>query len=87
MKSHTSLFNVEKKILSLLIAFFLPNIAINAQANENLTITALFQNSYKVYKDIRKPNGVYLDALALNGAPDKPAAIVANGIGLISLSV
>ena len=50
-------------------------------------IDELFQNSYKLYKDIRKSNGVYLDALALNGAGAKPAAIAANGIGLMSLCI
>ncbi|UZT97669.1 hypothetical protein ODZ84_21235 [Chryseobacterium fluminis] len=63
------------------------SLSVKAQTTENPTITALFQNSYRLYKDIRKPNGIYLDALALNGVGDKPAAIVANGIGLISLCI
>lgn len=50
-------------------------------------IDELFQNSYKLYKDIRKSNGVYLDALALDGAGAKPAAIAANGVGLMSLCI
>ena len=50
-------------------------------------VDELFQNSYKLYKDIRKSNGIYLDALALNGAGAKPAAIAANGIGLMSLCI
>lgn len=87
MKTHYFLLKPKRKII-LIVSFFLISTAlIHAQINENPTITSLFQNSYKVYKDIRKPNGVYLDALALGGVPDKPSGIVANGIGLISLCI
>ncbi len=60
---------------------------INNNINAVTFVDELFQNSYKLYKDIRKSNGVYLDALALNGAGVKPAAIAANGIGLMSLCI
>lgn len=60
---------------------------INNKINAVTFVDELFQNSYKLYKDIRKSNGVYLDALALNGAGAKPAAIAANGIGLMSLCI
>ena len=60
---------------------------INNNINAVTFVDELFQNSYKLYKDIRKSNGVYLDALALNGAGAKPAAIAANGIGLMSLCI
>lgn len=88
MKTFTFFLKTGNRVVILLICFLMTLIsAIHAQTNENPTITSLFQNSYKVYKDTRKPNGIYLDALALNGAGDKPAAIVANGIGLISICI
>jgi len=68
-----------------------PKLANTTVINDNINavtfVDELFQNSYKLYKDIRKSNGVYLDALALNGAGAKPAAIAANGIGLMSLCI
>ncbi|WP_343644008.1 hypothetical protein [Chryseobacterium sp.] len=69
--------------------FFLPffHSYVFSQTVESPVITTLYQNSYKVYKDIRKPNGVYIDALALDGVADKPASIVANGVGLIALCI
>lgn len=69
------------------ITLYFDDIVINNDSNQPAYITELFQNSYKVFKDIRQSNGVYLDALALNGAGPKPAAIAANGIGLISLCI
>lgn len=51
------------------------------------TITMLFQNSYKVIDAMRLPGGFYLDALALGNAAAKPAALNANGVGLISLCI
>jgi len=69
------------------INIYFDDIIINNNSNAFTFIDELFQNSYKLYKDIRKSNGVYLDALALNGAGAKPAAIAANGIGLMSLCI
>ncbi|MDH6253108.1 hypothetical protein M2347_002835 [Chryseobacterium sp. H1D6B] len=87
MKTNRFLLQTRNKIFLLVYFLTASSFLISAQTNENPAITSLFQNSYRLYKDIRKPNGVYLDALALNGAGDKPAAIVANGIGLISLCI
>lgn len=50
------------------------------------TVSRLFRNSYKVIDAMRLPGGIYLDALAL-GADDKPAALAANGVGLVSLCI
>jgi len=69
------------------INIYFDDIIVNNNPNPISFIDELFQNSYKLYKDIRKSNGVYLDALALNGAGAKPAAIAANGIGLMSLCI
>jgi hypothetical protein len=66
---------------------YFDDIILNNNPNPITFVDELFQNSYKLYKDIRKSNGVYLDALALNGAGPKPAAIAANGIGLMSLCI
>jgi hypothetical protein len=87
MKTNRFLLQTGNKIFLLVYFLTATSFLINAQATENPTVTSLFQNSYRLYKDIRKPNGVYIDALALNGAGDKPAAVVANGIGLISLCI
>jgi len=51
------------------------------------TITKLFQNSYHVIDAMRLPGGIYLDALSLDGSGAKPAALNANGVGLISLCI
>ena len=69
------------------INIYFDDIIVNNNPNSITFIDELFQNSYKLYKDIRKSNGVYLDALALNGAGAKPAAIAANGIGLMSMCI
>lgn len=69
------------------INIYFDDIIANNNPNPISFIDELFHNSYKLYKDIRKSNGVYLDALALNGAGAKPAAIAANGIGLMSLCI
>lgn len=50
------------------------------------TISMLFQNSYKVIGAMRLPGGIYLDAMSL-GSDIKPAALNANGVGLISLCI
>jgi FlgD Ig-like domain len=49
-------------------------------------ITRLFQNSCKVIDAMRLQGGIYLDAMAI-GADAKPAALNANGVGLISLCI
>ncbi|NIF05108.1 hypothetical protein F3J23_06595 [Chryseobacterium sp. Tr-659] len=87
MKTNRFLVRVRLKVLFLFTSILIASSSFVKAQIADPTITSLFQNSYKLYKDIRKPNGIYLDALALNGAGDKPAAIVANGIGLISLCI
>jgi hypothetical protein len=72
-------------ILTLAIVLISINHA-NSQTPDS-TITMLFQNSYKVIDAMRLPGGIYLDALALGGAAPKPAALNANGVGLISLCI
>jgi hypothetical protein len=57
----------------------------NAQTADP-TISKLFQNSYKVINAMRLPGGIYLDAMAI-GVDNKPAALAANGVGLISLCI
>ncbi|MBK6286004.1 MAG: T9SS type A sorting domain-containing protein [Draconibacterium sp.] len=69
-------------VFALLVSF---NITFSQTADT--TLTKLFQNSYKVIDAMRLPGGFYLDALALGGAGAKPAALNANGVGLISLCI
>lgn len=71
--------------LIVLVIMFSCNITYSQIADT--TITRLFQNSYKVIDAMRLPGGIYLDALALGGAGAKPAALNANGVGLISLCI
>ena len=66
---------------------YFDDIILNNNPNPITYIDELFQNSYLLYKNIRKSNGIYLDALAMNGADAKPASIAANGIGLMSLCI
>lgn len=80
-------FSANKKSYSNVISNYANQNFTPTATGENLTITTLFQNSYKLYKDIRKSNGIYLDALSLNNSAEKPASIVANGVGLISLCI
>jgi len=80
-KRHNKL---QSKILVMFVFIFSCNIAFSQTADP--TVTMLFQNSYKVIDAMRLPGGFYLDALAL-GASAKPAALNANGVGLISLCI
>lgn len=73
--------------LSADITVYFDDIILNNNPNPITFIDELFQNSYLLYKGIRMSNGIYLDALAINGAGAKPAAIAANGIGLMSLCI
>jgi len=89
MKSNSIEFSrrhnkLQSKILVALVFLFSCNIAFSQTADP--TVTMLFQNSYKVIDAMRLPGGFYLDALAL-GASAKPAALNANGVGLISLCI
>jgi hypothetical protein len=72
-------------IILILLVIFSSNIALSHTADP--TVTTLFQNSYKVIDGMRLSGGLYLDALSLNGAAAKPAALNANGVGLISLCI
>ena len=73
----------------LIIALIFTSNLVHSQTPEP-TITKLFQNSYKVIDAMRiktSPGvGIYLDALAIN-IGDKPVALAANGVGLISLCI
>lgn len=55
--------------------------------SSNSIANKLFEDSYHAIKLMRNSNGVYLDALALNNAYNKPGSIAANGVGLISLCI
>ncbi len=66
---------------------FLFTFNVSQSQTADSTITKLFQTSYKVIDAMRLPGGIYLDALALGGAVAKPAALNANGVGLISLCI
>jgi hypothetical protein len=81
----TQINRISKRLLILIIAIFLNNV-VRSQITDP-TITTLFQNSCKVIDAMRLPGGIYLDALALGGAGAKPAALNANGVGLISLCI
>jgi hypothetical protein len=69
-----------------LLAFFLLPIFNSFTQTEDTAISKLFRDSYYAIKSMRQSNGIYQDALILeNGS--KPGAIVANGVGLISLCI
>lgn len=76
---------ISKRVLILIVAIFSFGLVHSQTADP--TITTLFQNSCKVIDAMRLPGGIYLDALALGGAGAKPAALNANGVGLISLCI
>jgi hypothetical protein len=76
---------LKRSILMAVVFLFSCNIAHSQTADT--TVTMLFQNSYKVIDAMRLPGGIYLDALAFGGAAAKPAALNANGVGLISLCI
>ncbi|KQC34320.1 hypothetical protein AAU57_13960 [Nonlabens sp. YIK11] len=50
-------------------------------------VNELFNNSYRLITEARRPNGIYIDAVDVGNVGDKPASIVANGIGLISMCI
>ena len=81
---HTTAMNRMIKVF-LIISIMLSGSFVRSQT-PNSTITTLFQNSYKVIDAMRLPGGIYLDALAINTG-DKPAALAANGVGLVSLCI
>jgi len=71
----------------LVVVLVLFSCGITFSQTADSTVTMLFQNSYKVIDAMRLPGGFYLDALALGNAAAKPAALNANGVGLISLCI
>jgi len=71
----------------LVVLVFVFTCNISYSQTTDTILTRLFQNSYKVIDAMRLPGGFYLDALALGGAGAKPAALNANGVGLISLCI
>jgi len=76
--------------ISLLLFTMLISTSLLYSQTEDPTITKLFQNSYKVMDAMRiktsPGTGIYLDALAIN-VGNKPVALAANGVGLISLCI
>jgi hypothetical protein len=74
-----------RKQSGILLICFLFFTSAYSQTEDSL-ITRLFGDSYHTVKLMRQDNGVYLDALSL-GIYEKPAAIAANGVGLISLCI
>jgi Secretion system C-terminal sorting domain len=77
--------NFLKKVLFLLVLQLCFIDAVMAQAPPVTTV--LFRNSSQLYKNLRRGNGTYLDALALNGAGAKPGGIAAAGVGLMYLCI
>ena len=75
------------KYVLLTITMVLFSVGITSAQTADASITMLFQNSYKVIDAMRLPGGFYLDALALGGAAAKPAALNANGVGLVALCI
>jgi hypothetical protein len=74
-----------KKIIVSAFLYFGIVSATNSQTADSI-ITKLFRDSYFVIKSMRQDNGIYLDALKLK-TDEKPAAIAANGVGLVSLCI
>lgn len=72
-------------ILFLLVSTLLSGSQVHSQTPDP-TISKLFQNSYRVIDGMRLYGGIYLDALAINTGA-KPAALAANGVGLVSLCI
>lgn len=72
---------------TLLIIAILQFFCVNSLIAQALPTTIMFQNSSQLYKNLRKGNGTYLDALALNGAGAKPGGIAAAGVGLMYLCI
>ena len=86
-QSETKISRINIPLLILII--LLCSLLAHSQT-EDPTITKLFRNSYKVMDAMRiktSPGvGIYLDALAIN-VGNKPVALAANGVGLISLCI
>ena len=85
MKIHRWKINIQVVMLIALLQMISVGF-IQAQINDPV-ITSLFQNSCKVIDGMRLPGGLYIDALSLDGSGAKPAALNANGVGLISLCI
>lgn len=84
--SSNIIFSKLKNGIFTVILILLSGVLTFAQTADS-TVTMLFQNSYKVIDAMRLPGGFYLDALALGGAAPKPAALNANGVGLVALCI
>ena len=85
MKIHRWKINIQVVMLIALLQMISVGF-IQAQIKDPV-ITSLFQNSCKVIDGMRLPGGLYIDALSLDGSGAKPAALNANGVGLISLCI
>ena len=53
----------------------------------DLSLADLFYNSFQLFQLFRNQNGIYRDALRIDGNHFHPASIAANGMGLISLCI
>lgn len=82
---HQRYNKIERIILTVAVFLYSCNLA-NSQTVDS-TITKLFQNSYKVIDATRLPGGIYIDALAFGNVAAKPAALNANGVGLVALCI
>ena len=85
IKFQEQIHKISRRLLIIAIALFSCSL-VRSQTDDPI-ITNLFQNSSKVIDAMRLPGGIYLDALALGAAGAKPAALNANGVGLISLCI
>jgi hypothetical protein len=84
-KKEKSAVRGKSVFLFLLVYLLLSGTLVRSQTPDPI-ISKLFQNSYRVIDRMRLSGGIYLDALAINTG-DKPAALAANGVGLISLCI
>lgn len=75
-----------KRVFLFLLVFMLLSGSLVRSQTPDPTISKLFENSYRVIDGMRLYGGIYLDALAIN-ATAKPAALAANGVGLVSLCI
>ncbi len=69
------------------IVIYIDDIILNNNPNPATYVDELFQNTYLMYRNLRFSNGVFLDALAMNGAGSKPAGIASSGVGLAAMCI
>ncbi|WP_124978781.1 T9SS type A sorting domain-containing protein [Nonlabens xiamenensis] len=74
-------------LLSRNINVYIDDIQLTNSPAAHTYVNELFNNSYRLITEARKSNGIYIDAVDVGNVGDKPASIVANGIGLISMCI